>query len=158
MFLGFTNPGTGNYSVGSYGSTGWQVATFTVPESGDYVLGFAAFNLGDQILSPILLIDEIQGTTSLNGQTFTPIQPNAGSSAPPPPSSGTTLCCGGSSTAFNANTSFSNRRQSFSAQGDNRVIVEQIGNTNTVSISQVGARNYTEYRVTGSNNTAKPRT
>ena len=152
--LGFTNPGTGNYSVGSYGSTGWQVATFTVPESGDYVLGFAAFNLGDQILSPILLIDEIQGTTSLNGQTFTPIQPNAGSSAPPPPSSGTTLCCGGSSTAFNANTSFSNRRQSFSAQGDNRVIVEQIGNTNTVSISQVGARNYTEYRVTGSNNTA----
>lgn len=152
--LGFTNPGTGNYSVGSYGSTGWQVATFTVPESGDYVLGFAAFNLGDQILSPILLIDEIQGTTSLNGQTFAPIQPNAGSSAPPPPSSGTTLCCGGSSTPFNANTSFTNRRQSFSTQGDNRVIVEQIGNTNTVSISQVGARNYTEYRVTGSNNTA----
>ncbi len=152
--LGFTNPGTGNYSVDSYGSTGWQVAVFTVPVSGDYILGFASFNLGDTYLSPILLVDEMQGTTTLNGQTFAPIQPNAGSSAPPPPSSGTTLCCGGSSAAFNSNTAFSNRRQTFSTQGDNRVIIEQIGNSNSTSITQIGARNYTEYRVTGSNNTA----
>lgn len=80
--LGFTNPGTGNYSTGSYGSTGWQLAVFTVPVTGDYVLGFATFNLGDTALSPMLFIDEVQGTTELNGQSFGPIAPNAGSSAP----------------------------------------------------------------------------
>jgi hypothetical protein len=83
--LGFTNQGTGNYSVGSYGATGWQVAVFTVPADGNYLLGFASFNLGDTALSPILFIDQMQGTTSLNGTTFTPVEPNAGSTAPPPP-------------------------------------------------------------------------
>lgn len=83
--LGFTNTGTGNYSTNSYGATGWQVAVFTVPTDGNYTLGFASFNLGDTALSPILFIDQMQGTTLLNGATFTPVQPNAGSSAPPPP-------------------------------------------------------------------------
>jgi hypothetical protein len=32
-----------------------------------------------------LFIDQLQGSTSLNGTAFTPVQPNAGSSAPPPP-------------------------------------------------------------------------
>ena len=89
--LGFTNPGTGNYATDSYGSTGWQKIVFTVPVSGDYVLGFATFNLGDTTLSPILFVDEIQGTTLLNGTSFAPIAPNPGSTAPsattptPPP-------------------------------------------------------------------------
>ena len=152
--LGFTNPGTGNYSTGSYGSTGWQVAIFTVSETGTYTLGFASFNLGDTALSPILLVDEIQGTTTLNGQTFAPVQPNAGSSAPPPPAPAPTLCCGGSSTSFSANAAFANRAQSFSAVGNSRIIIEQIGNSNTASITQIGTRNYTEYRVNGSGNSA----
>jgi hypothetical protein len=80
--LGFTNPGTGEYATGSYGSTGWQQVVFTVPVTGDYVLGFATFNLGDTILSPMLFIDELQGTTEKDGQTFGPISPNPGSSAP----------------------------------------------------------------------------
>ena len=80
--LGFTNPGTGDYSTNSYGSTGWQVATFTVPTDGDYSLGFAVFNLGDTALSPILLIDEMQGTTELNGSAFNPVPPNPGTGAP----------------------------------------------------------------------------
>jgi hypothetical protein len=80
--LGFTNPGTGDYSTNSYGSTGWQVATFTVPTDGDYSLGFASFNLGDTALSPILLIDEMQGTTMLNGSAFNPVPPNEGTGAP----------------------------------------------------------------------------
>lgn len=80
--LGFTNPGTGNYATDSYGSTGWQKVVFTVPQTGEYVLGFATFNLGDTALSPILFVDEIQGTTLLNGNTFTPIAPNPGSTAP----------------------------------------------------------------------------
>ena len=80
--LGFTNPGTGNYATDSYGSTGWQKVVFTVPQTGEYVLGFATFNLGDTALSPILFVDELQGTTLLNGNTFAPIAPNPGSTAP----------------------------------------------------------------------------
>ncbi len=83
--LGFTNPGTGNYATNSYGSTGWQLAVFTVPESGNYDLGFASFNLGDTALSPILFVDQVQGSTTLNGATFGPIAPNAGSTAPSTP-------------------------------------------------------------------------
>jgi hypothetical protein len=55
--LGFTNPGTGDYSTGTYGSTGWQVSTYQVSVTGDYKLGFAVFNLDDTALSPVLLID-----------------------------------------------------------------------------------------------------
>jgi hypothetical protein len=36
--LGFTNPGTGDYSTGSYGSTGWQTATYTESEGGENML------------------------------------------------------------------------------------------------------------------------
>lgn len=64
------------------------------------------------------------------------------------------LCCGGSAANFNANAGFSSRAQSFAATGDNKVVIEQIGNTNSVNVTQVGAKNYAEYRVTGSNNSA----
>jgi hypothetical protein len=80
--LGFTNPGTGDYSTGSYGATGWQKSTYSVTESGDYILGFGVFNLDDQALSPILFIDEQQGTTTLDGETFGAIAPNEGTLAP----------------------------------------------------------------------------
>jgi len=80
--LGFTNIGTGDYSTDSYGSTGWQIATFTVPADGDYSLGFVVFNLGDTALSPILLLDEQPGTTLLNGEPYASIEPNPGSGAP----------------------------------------------------------------------------
>jgi len=80
--LGFTNPGTGDYSTGSYGSTGWQKTTYSVTETGDYVLGFGVFNLDDQALSPVLFIDEQKGTTTLNGTEFGAVAPNPGTSAP----------------------------------------------------------------------------
>lgn len=152
--LGFTNPGTGNYSTDSYGSTGWQLATITVPVDGDYILGFASFNLGDTALSPILLVDDLQGTTTLNGQTFAPVQPNAGSSAPATAPAAPALCCGGSAAPFNPNAAFVARRQGFAATGDNRVVIEQIGNSNSINVSQTGARNSVEYRLSGSNNSA----
>ena len=88
--LGFTNPGTGDYSTGSYGATGWQVATFQVSQDGTYTLGFGVFNLGDTALSPVLYIDEVQGTTTKNGQVFgavvpnNPTAPSSPSVAPPP--------------------------------------------------------------------------
>ena len=103
--LGFTNPGTGEYATGSYGSTGWQQAIFTVPVTGDYVLGFATFNLGDTYLSPMLFIDELQGTTEKNGQSFGPISPNPGSSAPAAGGGNTDPTVTGTSTSDSTSTS-----------------------------------------------------
>ncbi len=87
--LGFTNPGTGDYSAGTFGSTGWQVSTYSVDTTGTYQLGFAVFNLDDTALSPVLLVDEQQGTTLQNGTTFGAVAPNPGTSAPSSPGSTT---------------------------------------------------------------------
>jgi fibronectin-binding autotransporter adhesin len=153
--LGFTNPGTGNYATDSYGSTGWQQARFTVPETGTYVLGFASFNLGDTVLSPMLFIDEIQGTTALNGQTFTPVAPNEGSTAPPAEPVAPSLCCGGSSAAFPIDTEKSASMQAFinRTTQDSQVYIEQIGDSNTIVVDQTGTRNnYVGYYGNGSSN------
>ena len=80
--LGFTNPGTGDYSTGSYGSTGWQTVTFTAPSDGDYILGLGVFNLDDTLLDPVFYVDEITGTVTLNNAVFNPIAPNPGTLAP----------------------------------------------------------------------------
>ena len=61
--LGFTNPGTGDYSTNSYGATGWQTSTYEVSVTGIYKLGFAVFNIGDTALSPVLIIDNTNGST-----------------------------------------------------------------------------------------------
>jgi LPXTG-motif cell wall-anchored protein len=74
--LGFTNPGTGDYSTGTYGSTGWQVSTYQVSTTGTYLLGFAVFNLGDTGLSPVLLVDSQPGNTIKNGEPFGAVVPN----------------------------------------------------------------------------------
>jgi fibronectin-binding autotransporter adhesin len=128
--LGFTNPGTGNYSTNSYGATGWQVAVFTVPADGNYLLGFASFNLGDTALSPILFIDQMQGTTSLNGTTFAPVQPNAGSTAPPPPAPAPTY----PTVTVTANQTAKTNQTAGIAS--NSIYIQSFGNFNTVNIEQ----------------------
>lgn len=74
--LGFTNPGTGDYSTGTYGSTGWQVSTYEVSVTGEYLLGFAVFNLDDTGLSPVLLVDSEPGGTTKNDEPFGAVAPN----------------------------------------------------------------------------------
>jgi hypothetical protein len=76
LLLGATNPNTGNYSTGSYGSTGWQWANYSILTAGTYKLGFAAFNQGDTALSPVLFVNDGLGTTALNGTAFNPVAPN----------------------------------------------------------------------------------
>ena len=61
--LGFTNPGTGDYSTNSYSATGWQTSTYQVSISGTYELGFASFNLDDSGLPPALMVDSEAGST-----------------------------------------------------------------------------------------------
>ncbi len=80
--LGATNIGTGSYSTGSYGATGWQIATYQVSVAGTYRLGFLSFNLGDSALSPVLFVDEAPGATYDKGVPFGPVAPNPGSGAP----------------------------------------------------------------------------
>lgn len=128
--LGFTNPGTGNYSTNSYGATGWQVAVFTVPADGNYLLGFSSFNLGDTALSPILFIDQLQGTTLLNGATFTPVQPNAGSTAPPPPAPTPTY------PAVTVSATQTNKINQVNSITSNSIYITSYGNYNTVNIEQ----------------------
>lgn len=150
--LGFTNPGTGNYSTGSYGATGWQVATFTVPTDGTYVLGFASFNLGDTALSPILLVDELQGTTTINGAVFQPVAPNPGSTAPPPPPPPPPP-----GPVYNSNitpqqqakiTNWNNRGNNSSG-----VYIDQIGSNNIINVNQKGNKNnYADIDVSGNTN------
>jgi hypothetical protein len=76
LLLGATNPGTGNYSTGSYGSTGWQIVNYDIVTAGTYKLGFAAFNQGDTALSPILNVNDGLGTVTQNGTTFGAVAPN----------------------------------------------------------------------------------
>jgi autotransporter-associated beta strand protein len=109
--LGFTNPKTGDYSAGTFGSTGWQIAVFDVTTAGTYKLGFASFNLGDTALSPLLLVDEWQGSTVTCATgtctTFGVVAPN-NSTAPTADSaggsgSGGSSSGGGSSTPTTVN-------------------------------------------------------
>jgi fibronectin-binding autotransporter adhesin len=145
--LGFTNPGTGNYATDSYGSTGWQKAIFTVPADGEYVLGFATFNLGDTALSPMLFIDEIQGTTQLNGSSFAPIDPNPGSTAPPASGGG-----GSAEPTWPATSDITVGQNTQKTSAKSRVANIQLGNSlhleqkigstgNTVNIEQTGFYN-----------------
>ena len=82
LILGATNPGTGNYTTGSYGSTGWQTSSVTIQTGGTYTLGFSVFNLGDTVLNPYLFVDSVAGTTTLNGTPFGPVAPDESAPAP----------------------------------------------------------------------------
>lgn len=89
ILLGATNPGTGNYSTGSYGSTGWEVINYSIVTAGDYKVGFGVFNQGDTALSPVLFVNDNLGTVTKNGATFGAVASNdptmptgSGSSAP----------------------------------------------------------------------------
>lgn len=155
--LGFTNQGTGNYSVGSYGATGWQLAVFTVPTDGNYTLGFSSFNLGDTALSPILFIDQLQGTTTLNGATFNPVAPNQGSSAPttpPPPPPAPAY------PAVSITTNQTIKLGQTNAITSNSIYIHNIGDNNTVNIEQFsrfnsirGVNGSQDMLINGSNNT-----
>lgn len=76
LLLGATNPGTGNYSTDSYGSTGWQIVNYNILTAGTYKLGFAIFNQGDTALSPVLNVNDGLGTVTQNGTVFGAVAPN----------------------------------------------------------------------------------
>ena len=160
--LGFTNPGTGEYATGSYGSTGWQQVVFTVPVTGNYVLGFATFNLGDTILSPMLFIDELQGTTEKNGQSFGPISPNPGSSAPvsgggAPTVTGTSTSNSVSSSNSVGSTTTTNNQYTWGG-GTYTVIGTSTPTTTTTTTTPVTTTTWSDGTTTTSNGTSSSTT
>ena len=82
-------------------------------------------------------------TPLASGQTYT--------AAPAAPS----LCCGGSATAFNPDAVKSARVQAYvnRVTGDTQVYIEQIGNSNIITVQQTGTNdNYVKYVGNGSFN------
>lgn len=106
LLLGATNPGTGNYSTGSYGSTGWQVVNYDILTAGTYKLGFAVFNQGDTALSPVLNVNDGLGSITQNGTTFGAVAPNDPTMPSSPASSSPTVVS--QSTADSVSSSSSN--------------------------------------------------
>jgi hypothetical protein len=85
-----------------------------------------------------------------NGST-TPLAAGETAAAPAP-----TLCCGGSTAPFNADSTNSVKMLTFvnRLSSDSQVYIEQIGNNNTITVTQSGTRNnYANYDGNGSNNT-----
>lgn len=79
----------------------------------------------------------------------------AGQTATPTAAPAPTLCCGGSAAAFTANPTNTAKVLAFvnRTTADSRVIVEQIGNQNTVVIDQSGTKNnYVSYYGNGMSN------
>jgi hypothetical protein len=65
------------------------------------------------------------------------------------------LCCGGSSVPFNADARFVNRVSGFTnsvVAGDNRVVIQQIGNSGVINVTQSGKKNYVEIISNDNNN------
>jgi hypothetical protein len=54
--------------VGDYGSSGWYSLTFTASTAGTYRVGYANFNIADQILDPWNFLDNAPGGTSAPGE------------------------------------------------------------------------------------------
>jgi hypothetical protein len=106
--LGFTNPGTGDYSTNSYGATGWQTSTYKVDITGTYKLGFAVFNLGDTSLSPVLMIDSEAGSTErcVSGTctTFGGVASNSETAPTVPPTTTTTTTVAQTTTTSSTTT------------------------------------------------------
>jgi len=64
------------------------------------------------------------------------------------------LCCGGSAAAFNANAGFASRVNNFASGGFGAIVlIEQIGSSNSTTITQSGTdKNYIKYYANGNNN------
>ena len=128
ILLGATNPGTGNYSTGSYGSTGWEQINYSITTAGDYKVGFGIFNQGDTALSPVLFVNDNLGTVNKNGQSFGAVASND----PTMPSGG------GSPTVVNTTTT--NSVTTSSVNGTPVVTSSAAYGTTTTTVDRANSR------------------
>jgi hypothetical protein len=167
-FHGFINiPTAGTYWFGGQADDGirirvnnTQLVNSWIESGGDFRQGSITLAAG---VYPIELIYyENGGGAMVNLQWFvngswqivpsTSLATASAFFAPPAP----VLCCGGSSAAFSINATHQNKINTFANRTpqDSKVSIEQIGNSNTVTINQTGTEdNFVQYTGNGSFNT-----
>ena len=141
--LGFTNPGTGDYSTNSYGATGWQTSTYEVSVSGTYELGFASFNLDDTSLSPALMVDSEVGSTQKCASgvctAFGGVAPNNETAPTVPPTttiSSTTTTSSTTKTSSTSTTTTTVEPSTTTTASSSTTTLAQ-GNSTTTSITEL---------------------
>lgn len=167
-FYGFINiPTAGTYNFGGQADDGIRIKVNNISVVNSWIESGGAFRSGSVALPAGVVAVEVMyyengGGEMVNFQwlingswQFVPTSSLATDStywAPPAP----VLCCGGSSSAFTntpANTAkvtaYKNRTTS-----DAQVYIEQLGNSNTITVTQTGTKNnYADYHSNGSSNT-----
>jgi hypothetical protein len=167
-FYGFINiPTTGTYSFGGNADDGIRilvnntlVVNSWVDDGGSFRAGNITLNAGVAAIE--VLYYENGGGALVNLQWLvngswqivpsTALATTSTFFAPPAP----VLCCGGSSSSFSANPINTSKVQTFinRTSGDSQVSIQQIGDSNTVTVNQTGTnQNYVEYNGNGSSNT-----
>lgn len=134
------NPEFGTYSGNTFAqgwtsSAGWQNCALYSGSATCVIDNGATVNGGNYSATG--------GTTSgtSGGYTVVPAAP--------------TLCCGGSSASFNVDSTHQAKINTFvnRTTADSKVIIEQIGNSNTITVEQNGTQNnYVNYYGNGSSN------
>jgi hypothetical protein len=140
----------------------------STPSTLGWQLGVYAGPCGSTSLSPTeCSLPGNSGFTQIAtpGQTYTAGCTNNCPAPPPPPAP--EYCCGGSSASFNANSDFTNRVVNYTNNGvgltvrtsggiggvGSAVLIEQIGSSNSTSVTQSGTdKNYIKYYANGNNN------
>lgn len=170
-YIGFfnstTNPGT--YGMAVFNSDGTKYKIINNTGSFVALADGAIFYNGNGMWGTLITTGQGYALGSSGSWTITVSNPtNTQLQAYVPPSSeplaagqtaapaAPTLCCGGSSSSFSADTSNTAKVQAFvnRTTQDSQVYIEQIGNSNTITVNQSGTRNnYTKYYGNGSSNT-----
>jgi hypothetical protein len=167
-FYGFINiPTTGTYWFGGNADDGIRIKINNISVVNSWTDDGGSFRSGSITLAAGVMPVEVMyyengGGQMVNFQWFIngswQIVPSSALAtaatffAPPAP----VLCCGGSSASFNANPVNVAKVQAFTnrAIGDSQVSIQQIGDSNTVTVNQTGTnQNYVEYNGNGSSNT-----
>jgi len=167
-FYGFINiPVAGTYWFGGNADDGIRIKINNISVVNSWVDDGGSFRSGSITLAAGVVPVEVMyyengGGQMVNFQWFingswqivpsTVLATHPTVFAPPAP----VLCCGGSSASFNVNPVNVAKVQAFTnrATGDSQVSIEQIGDSNTVTVNQTGTnQNYVEYNGNGSSNT-----
>lgn len=156
------------YTARQYSSNGTIKATLgqgkVLNVGPDYFFFLGSDNNTGQLFSGTLGMSGTSGlswTGTLN-PTTTQVDTATANYSSQPLASGTTytaapsLCCGGSSASFSADANNVAKVQAFvnRTTADSKVILEQIGSFNTVTVEQTGTKNnYAKYSGNGDSNT-----
>ena len=163
FFASTTNPGT--YGMAVFNADGTKYKILNNTGSFRALADGAIFYNGNNSWGTLITTGAGYALGSSGNFTITADYPTSAQlQAYTPPSStplasgqvASSLCCGGSSTSFNASQTNLTKLNTFVNRNtaDSKVYVEQIGNSNTITVNQSGTKNnYAGYSGSGSFNT-----